>query len=273
MRLKRSRKVRATVRELRSPQFIWGAVSGLIAALTLEAILGLVRNTLNHQVAGFYLVLIVALSCVTLVGYFLNSIQQLVENRNFTRFITSKSDRLNLMTQCIKRAKKSIYILSDLDDSGEETELDEHKKYLDALNQVINENMGNRIGFKFVRIVVPPRTLGKGADHDSNWIRDIRVTDPYRKHFELLHRFDPVALKYRTGPQDVKLMLIDDRYLFLKIDLTSNDEKALNSLLDGGIYLEDYSREGMSEFSECFRIMHGKGEYIEPEDFHPSKPQ
>lgn len=268
MQLKKIRKARAIVREFASPKFVWGAVSGLIAALILESFTGLIKNTLKYQEASFYLVLISTLSCLVLTGYFLDSIQQVVENRNYTRFITSKRERLALMTECIKRARKSIYVLSDLSDT-EETQLPEHEKYLDALNKAIKENKGNP-EFEVKRIIVPSSAFGMDGNSDPNWIYKIPVTGPYLEHFELLRDFDRASPKHKNGPRHVSIMLIDNRFLFWKPELTFDDE-TLDSLLDGGIYLEDYSREGMSEFKECFRIMYDGAQLVDLKSFALAK--
>ena len=62
------------------------------------------------------------------------------------------------MTECIKNAKNSIYIISDLSRT-EESEMDEHKNYIAALNRVMDGNKGNP-NFKVKRIVVPPSDIG-----------------------------------------------------------------------------------------------------------------
>jgi len=176
------------------------------------------------------------------------------------------------MTECIKRARKSIYILSDLSNT-EETQLPEHEMYLEALNQVVKANMGNS-EFDFMRIVVPSKSMGKNTSSDPNWIHNVPIDDAYIKHFELLKAFDEVCLKYKDGPRNVSIILLDNKYLFWKPEIAF-DEKALDRILDGGIYLEDYSKEGMTEFNECFRIMHGKALplHIKPENFDSAKPQ
>jgi len=67
-------------------------------------------------------------------------IEKLVRKSNKAQFITSKPGRLNKMIECIKEAERSIYILSDLSGT-EETRLEEHEKYLNALNQVLDNKM------------------------------------------------------------------------------------------------------------------------------------
>lgn len=269
----RSPKVRMSFLKFQaSPEFIKSAAYGLVVAIIFGLFSRVIQNTLKFEVVSFYVMGLIALTCLILVVHLLIRIQQLVENRNHTRFITSKTERLTLMTEYIKRARKSIYILSDLS-NPEETQLQEHERYLEALNQVIKANMANS-KFDFMRIVVPSKSLGKNIDSDPNWIHNVPIDEAYRKHFELLKAFDEICLKYKDGPRNVSIMLIDNKYLFWKPEIAF-EEKALDRILDGGIYLEDYSAEGMTEFSECFRIMHGKALslQIEPENFDPTKPQ
>jgi hypothetical protein len=130
--------IRRYLQKLRTPGFTAGAASGILAALLWEAVSQAGQSSLDHQIVGFYLMAVIALVCLILVTSSLMRIEKLVENRNYTRFITSKSARLNLMTECIKNAKRSIYILSDLSGT-KETQLEEHVKYIDALNQVLGE--------------------------------------------------------------------------------------------------------------------------------------
>jgi hypothetical protein len=255
--------------EFKSPKFIKGVASGVLAALILDSIIRIVQNTLKYEVASFYMMGLIALICLILVVHFLIRIQELVENRNYTRFIPSKRERLNLMTECIKKAKTSIYILSDLSNI-DETRLQEHEKYIEALNQVIKDNKGSP-GFEVKRIVVPSNTISNDADSDPNWIYKTPVIGAYLEHFKLLRDFDKVSPKHKNGPRNVSVILIDKRHLFWKPELAF-EEEALDSLLDGGIYLEDYSREGMAEFSKRFKIMFEKAQFTELENFDSTKP-
>lgn len=257
------------LQRLRTPEFITGAASGILAALLFEAVSQAVQNSLNHQMVGFFLMSVVALACLILVGYFLMRIEKLVENRNYTRFITSKPERLNLMTECIKNAKRSVYILSDLSGS-EETQLEEHAKYIDALNQMIVEKTGNPY-FEVKRIVVPPYASGVNTDIDPDWIYKIPIAEAYRDHFRQLHRFDETALKHANGPRNVSVILIDNKYLFWKPELTYGD-KALDTLLDGGLFLEDYTREGIADFAKSFQVMHGRAQWTDLNKFAWTKP-
>jgi hypothetical protein len=197
-------------------------------------------------------------------------IEKLVENRNYTRFITSKPARLNLMTECIKNAKRSIYILSDLSGT-EETQMEEHAKYIDALNQALDDKKGNT-DFEVKRIVVPPYASGMNTETDPDWIYKIPITEAYREHFRRLYEFDETALKHANGPRNVSVILIDNKYLFWKPELTYGD-KALDTLLDGGLYLEDYTREGIADFAKSFLSMHGRAWWTDPHQFDSTKPK
>jgi hypothetical protein len=214
---------------------------------------------------------VVALVCLILVIYFLIDIEEMVQNRNYTRFITSKADRLNLMTYYINNATKSIYIISDLSGT-DETGMKEHKNYIEALNEVIANNKGNQ-EFKVKRIVVPPYASGMNAKADPDWIYNISDKDKekYRKHFSQLRVCKPPSPKYSNGPCNVSMILIDNKYLFWKPEITHSNED-LDTLLDGGLYLEDYTREGIADFAKRFQDMFEWATPIDLERFDSKKP-
>ncbi len=252
--------IRRYLQRLQTPEFITGAAFGILAALVLKAVGEAVQNTLNHQIVGLYLMVIIAFLCVVLVGFSLMRIEKLVENRNYTRFITSKSERLNLMTECIKNAKRSIYIISDLS-GAEEIKMKEHAKYIGALNQVIDDKKGNP-NFEVKRIIVPSYASGMDTETNPDWIYKIPVTEAYREHFRRLREFDQVSPKHNNGPRNVLVILIDNKYLFWKPELSYGDA-TLDTLLDGGLYLEDYTREGIADFAEWFRIMFDRSQFTD----------
>jgi hypothetical protein len=255
---------------IRTPGFIAGAATAILAALLWELVSQAIQSSLINQNVGFYVMAVIALVCLILVAYFLMRIEKLVQNRNYTRFITSKSTRLNLMTDCIKNAKHSIYILSDLSGT-EETQLPEHVMYIDALNQVMKDNYGNP-DFDIKRIVVPPSTSGNCIEVDPDWIYTAPITQAYRRHFTQMFNFREAVLKHANGPRNVSVILIDNKYLFWKPELTYGD-KALDTLLDGGLYLEDYTQDGMVDFAESFLKMHSRAVYTNPDKFYWTKPK
>jgi hypothetical protein len=265
------KKIGTNIREyLQKFGFIAGAATTILAAFLWEGVSQAVQNSLNHQIVGFYLMVVIALTSLILVSFSLMRIEKLVEKRNYTRFVTSKSTRLNLMMDCIKNAKHSIYILSDLSGT-EETQLPEHVKYIEALNQVMKDNYGNS-KFDIKRIVVPPSASSKGTKADSDWIYTASITQAYREHFTQMFNFREAALKHANGPRNVSVILIDKKYLFWKPELTYGD-KALDTLLDGGLYLEDYTQDGMVDFAESFLRMHRRAVYTDPNRFKSTKPK
>jgi hypothetical protein len=262
--------IRRYLDQLRTPGFTAGAATTILAALLWELVSQAVQSSLNHQNVGFYLMAVIALVCLILVTNFLKRIEKLVESRNYTQFITSKPVRLNKMTECIKNAKRSIYILSDLSGT-DETQMEEHAKYIEALNQVIENNKGNR-NFDVKRIVVPPYASGMNAKTDTDWIYKIPVTKAYLKHFSQLRDCKPPSPKYNNGPCNVSMILIDNKYLFWKPEITHSDAY-LDTLLDGGLYLEDYTHEGIADFAERFRDMFDWAQPINLAQFGPYPPK
>jgi hypothetical protein len=267
--------IRNTLQRLRTPEFITGTATGILAALLLEAISEAVQKSLNHQIVGFLLMAVVALVCLILIGYFLMRIEKLVENRNYTRFITSKAERLNLMTYCINNATKSIYIISDLSDT-EETQMDEHEEYLEALNQVMKSK---KVEVK--RIVMPPYVNGKDSAVDFDWIYTTPTKPAYQKHFKLLQDYDNYAMSHTNVPLNVSMILIDNKYLFWKPELTYGD-KELEKLFDGGLYWEDYTLEGLAHFIKTFEKLEkrkarwtdpAKAPWNSPDQFDSTKPK
>jgi hypothetical protein len=263
-------KIRRRLRELQIPKFVIVAASTILGAVFGVIVDRVLQKSLNNQSAGYYLMIVVALVCLILVIYFLMEIEELVQNRNYTRFITSRPERLNLMIECIKNAKRSIYILSDLSGT-EETRMKEHARYIDALNQVMDDNKGNP-NFEVKRIVVPPYTRGKETEADPDWIYTASITIAYREHFRRLCEFDETSLKHTNGPRNISVILIDNKYLFWKPELTYGD-KALDTLLDGGLYLEDYTREGIADFARSFLTMHGRARWTDLTKFNSTKPK
>ena len=69
--------IHRNLQKLRTPEFITGAASGVLVVLLMEAISGAVQKTLNYQILGYYLMVVVALVCLILVGYFLMRVEKL----------------------------------------------------------------------------------------------------------------------------------------------------------------------------------------------------
>jgi hypothetical protein len=65
--------------------------------------------------------------------------------------------------------------------------------------------------------------------------------------------------------------LIDKKYLFWKPELTSGN-KDLDKLLDGGLFLEDFTQEVTADFAEAFLKMHKKATWTDPERAPWTKP-
>jgi hypothetical protein len=82
-----------------------------------------------------------------------------------------------------------------------------------------------------------------------------------------MDEFMQAAVKHANGPRNVSLILIDNMYLFLKPELTYGDE-ALDTLMDGGVYLEDYTHEGIADFTERFERMHRRATWTNPAEFY-----
>jgi hypothetical protein len=236
--------IRKYLQGIRTPEFIVGAAIPILVAVLSKVYGGIFQNTLNHPIFGYYLMAVIALLCLILIGYFLMRIEKLVENRNYAQFITGKPERLNKMTSCINNAKKSIYIISDLS-GAKETQMEEHKKYLNALNQLID---GKKVDVK--RIIVS----SKDNEANPDWIYNTPVTKAYLEHFSRLRKLDKVSPKYNNAPCNVSMILIDNKYLFWKPEVTFGNS-AQDALLDGGLYLEDYTHEGIADFANRFREM------------------
>jgi hypothetical protein len=257
--------IRKYLQSVRTPEFVAGAAIPILLAILSKVFSGLFQNTLNHPIFGYYLMAAVALICLILVAYFLMQIEKLVRKSNKAQFITSKLGRLNKMIECIKEAERSIYILSDLSGT-EETQLQEHEKYLDALNQVLDNK---KVEVK--RIVVPNSAGGRDAEADPNWIYTAPITKAYQKHFRRLQECDDSWLKHTTVSRNVSMMIIDNKYLFWKPELTYGD-KDLDKLMDGGLYLEDFTQEVTADFAEAFLKMHTKATWTIPEKAQWNKP-
>jgi hypothetical protein len=263
--------IRTRLQKLRTPEFISGAASGILATVMSKAVGEVIQKSLNNQVMGYYFMVVVALVCLILISYFLMRIEKLVENRNYAQFITSKPERLNKMTSCIKNARRSIYILSDLSGIAE-NQSKEHKKYIKAINQVIADNKGNK-GFDVKRIVVPPSTSGINTETDPDWIYELLAKpsyQAYQEHFKQLDDFTETAVKSADGPRNVSVILIDNKHLFWKPELMYGD-KALDTLMDGGLYLEDYTLEGIADFAKSFLSMHNRATWVNPNKFYSTK--
>jgi len=250
--------IRKYLQSIRTPEFIVGAAIPILVAVLTKVYGRVFQNTLNHPIFGYYLMAVVALLCLILVTYFLMQIEKLVRKSNKAQFITSKPGRLNKMTECIKEAERSIYILSDLSGT-EETQLEEHEKYLNALNQALNDK---KVEVK--RIVVPNHAGEKDNEVDPDWIYTAPITKAYQKHFRLLQECDDTALCHTNVSRNVSMILIDKKYLFWKPELTYGD-KDLDKLLDGGLFLEDFTQEVTADFAEAFLKMHKKATWTNPQ--------
>jgi len=250
--------IRKYLQSIRTPEFVAGAAIPILVAVLSKVFGGIFQNTLDHPIFGYYLMAVVALLCLILAAYFLMQIEKIVRKSNKAQFINSKPRRLNRMIECIKEAERSIYILSDLSGT-EETRLEEHEKYLDALNQVLNDK---KVVVK--RIVVPHYASGKATEANPNWVYTAPLTKAYQKHFKRLQECDDTALTHTYVPRNVSMMIIDKKYLFWKLELVAGDED-LDKLLDGGLYLEDFTQEVTADFAEAFLKMHRKATWTDPE--------
>lgn len=250
--------IRKYLQSIRTPEFIAGAAIPILVAVLSKVFGGVIQNTLNHPIFGYYLMAVVALFCLILVAYCLIQIEKLVRKSNSAQFITSKPGRLNKMTEYIKNAERSIYILSDLS-GAEETQSEEHVKYLNALNQVLDNK---KVEVK--RIVVPNSASGKDTEADPDWFYTAPITKAYQKHFKRLQERDDTALSHTNVSRNVSMILIDKKYLFWKPELTYGD-KDLDKLLDGGLFLEDFTQEVTADFAEAFLKMHKKATWTDPE--------
>jgi hypothetical protein len=213
---------------------------------------------------GYYLMAVIALVCLILVAYCLAEIEKLVQKSNSAQFITNKPARLKKLTEYIKNAEQSIYILSDLSGT-EETQLKEHEKYLNALNQVLDKKV------KVKRIVVPNYAGAKNTEADPDWIYSAPITRAYQKHFRHLQECDDTALSHTNVPRNISMMIIDNKYLFWKPELIYSD-KDLDKLMDGGLFLEDFTQGVAADFAEAFLKMHKKAIWTNPEKASWSKP-
>jgi hypothetical protein len=250
--------IRKYLQSIRTPGFIAGAAIAMLLAVLSKVFGGVFQNTLNHPIFGYYLMAVVSLVCLVLVAYCLIQVEKLVRKSNSALFIKSKPGRLNKMTEYIKNAERSIYILSDLSGT-EETQLEEHEKYLDALNTVLNNKH-----VEVKRIVVPNSAGGKDMEADPDWIYTAPITKAYQKHFRRLQECDDTALSHTIVSRNVSMMIIDNKYLFWKPELTYGD-KDLDKLMDGGLYLEDFTQAVTADFAEAFRKMHKKAIWTNPE--------
>jgi len=250
--------IRKYLQSIRTPEFVAGAAVPILVAVLSKVYGGVFQSTLNHPIFGYYLMAVVALVCLIFVAYFLMQIEKLVRKSNKAQFITSKPGRLNKMIECIKEAERSIYILSDLSGT-EETRLEEHEKYLNALNQVLdNKNV------EVKRIVVPNYASLNDTEIDPDWIYTAPIAKAYQKHFKRLQECDDTALCHTNVSRNVSMMIIDNKYLFWKPELMYGD-KDLDKLLDGGLYLEDFTQEVTVDFAEAFLKMHKKATWTNPE--------
>ncbi len=264
-------KFRTRLRELHIPKFVIVTASTILGAIFGVMVDRALQGSLNNQIIGYYLMIVVVLICLIIVTYFLIEIEELVQNRNYTKFIKSKSERLSLMIERIRNAEESIYIISDLS-SADETKMAEHKNYLKELNRMIRENPSNE-KIKIQRIIVPPYSNTVKTETDAEWIYKIPVADTYLEHFQNLRKKDKVAPKHYHVPRNVSLILIDKKYLFLKPEITYGDEN-LDTLMDGGIYLEQYTKKGIvSDFVEGFEIMFGGAHKTDITKFSPKTPK
>ena len=71
---------------------------------------------------------------------------------------------------------------------------------------------------------MPPYASSKDTETDPDWIYTTPITEAYREHFRRLHEFDEIALKHTNGPRNVSVILIDNKYLFWKPELTYGDK-------------------------------------------------
>lgn len=277
--------------QLRSPGFAVGTALTTLGAVVIGLAGQALQSSLDLPNVAIYLMTGIALICLVFVGRFLESVVTLIENsekriekmvgnplmgiekmvedyekriekmvekHNYTRFITNKPERLNKMIECIKDAERSIYILSDLSGT-EETQLEEHEKYLNALNQVLDNK---KVDVK--RIVMPNSAGGKSTEPDSDWIYTAPITKAYQKHFKRLQECDDTALSHTNVSRNVSMMIIDNKYLFWKPELMYGD-KDLDKLMDGGLYLEDFTQEVTADFAEAFLKMHKKATWTNPQ--------
>jgi len=159
-------------------------------------------------------------------------------------FMQDQQERHKTMIECIKNAKKCIYIFSELAPS-EVTQKPSHKSYLETLNECIEINK-NKKDFNIIRIIVPPL-------QENNWINELINESPtYIEHFKCLNRYrESSLLEFENGPRGVSILLIDERFLFLKIK-PEYEHEFFNHILTGGLFFDDFSSNLVNNFKDCF---------------------
>lgn len=156
----------------------------------------------------------------------------------------NQDERLETMTHYINKAKKSICIFSDLKEASETRE-DEHVNYLNALNKKLKENKY----LTFLRIISYP---GDKPTHEIQ--KEILNHPKYKDHFEIINseRSGREALvAEKNGPQGISILLIDDSYIFLNIDIPQLNPEIANVFK--GLFFEDTEgNELITRFKDFF---------------------
>lgn len=221
--------------------------------------LELIDFTQQVLVSGLIIIVITIIIFHIVIGKKIDSKIELIrkeyilplQNKFYCAFMQNQTERHKRMIECIKKAEKQIYILSDLA-GAEEEKKKKHKEYLQTLNSVIKKKRG----LKFLRIVVPHLDRQKSTHADDEIKRIVKENMAYEEHFRIINQCrDRSLLALRSGgPLGLSILLVDDQYLFLVIE-KKYEEKLLANILEGGFFFEDLSKKLTQRFQECFEYL------------------
>lgn len=235
--------------------FILGCFIGVLVEQVLNNVFKL--GSLSQQVFFIFLLLIIAF-----LIFFLNRIKKNIQEnlkelieaalKKASKeipctFIQDQEERLEKIISYIKLSTREILIYSHLSDE-KETSLIEHKKYLDALNDLLE----NKKDIEFLRIVVPSFNTTGMSDTDIR--QKIKEHPVYQEHFEKINtnrENDEPLIVQKNGIGNTKIILIDGRYLFLSTSHHSDDDQ-LNRIIRGGFFFDDVAGIYTSKFKRFF---------------------
>jgi hypothetical protein len=201
-------------------------------------------------------------------------IQQFIAQMNQCTFMKDASERLETMAHQIRKAQKSILLLSELsrlersqgNHNEQRTEKDDkikelHAVYLLALEEIAKKKRSK--DFELLRVIVPPLNECRDDASYEQWRKEVIAHPIYGPHFEKVQRFHKTALvtfKNRP-PQGVSILIVDDHFLMLQYSVESSIA-TLNEQLEGGLLFNDHSKKLIDDFKLCFNEMKIKGEQI-----------
>jgi hypothetical protein len=234
-------------------RFVAGILSGLILRALFEKII-----PLNEAVLFLFIIILIIFAVSTIARIDLNIEKQIPYPKFSAKvlYITQKKEGeaalYNLLSETIRSAKKSVYVISIARQS--ELKATPHRtRYYKEINKVLESKHRKKEKFRFERIVQVKEVRGEILEPDQ--------MDPViYEHCQLLLRLDQANSSIRVrlrqlqeGISPIAIFIVDnEQVVFLIPHISTNKDNKSQVLMGTGIFLSDPEELLVNELMPLF---------------------